>query len=533
MHKLRILMLYPDPAGLELLTAMLRSLGHDIVEAADDRAAVRLMEGLDIDLVLAGIEPADGDALELLTYVRRKHREVPVILLFPRDHPDRAKEALRRGAVMVLKYPVSATVLRAAVAQALERAVGRPASDPVGGDVGPAPPSPAGPQPSAVPPPASCGPPPAVATSGPEPSPGAIPGPAPEQATPTSAEVRAAGPVGAAMQRLEHFTREVGLIGHDPSWRRAIDLAGTLAATRAPVLVVGEPGTGKSLLARLIHTLGPHPERPFVTVDASAMVDRFAIREAAESPSHAPAAVPPDWSEELSRARGGTLYIDEVSGLPAELQFHLLLELQSRDFESTAAHAAAPGEVRYVMSTGVSLPALIEQGRFRQELYHRIGVLSLMLPPLRHRGTDIALLAESFRARFARESGKAVTGFAHDAQEILRRHDWPGNVRELEAAVRRAVALCDSPRITSSQLAPILNRHRQAGFGAGTPRPHPGIRPLKEALEGPEKRIIIEALRAFDWNRQETARVLDINRTTLYKKMNKYKILTNDLVLSD
>jgi two-component system response regulator HydG len=253
------------------------------------------------------------------------------------------------------------------------------------------------------------------------------------------------------------------------------------------------------------------------------MADEFAIRGADESPSRAPAAAPADWSDKLGQARGGTLYIDEVSGLTTDLQLHLLRELQLCDFESTA-HAAAPRDVRFVMSTGESLPALIERGRFHQELYHRISVISLRLPSLRHRGADIELLAESFRARHAREFRKAVTGFDRDALEILQRHDWAGNIRELEAAIRRAVALCTGPRITSSQLVPIINHHRRASAGAGTTQPHTGIHSLKEALEEPEKRIIIEALQAFDWNRQETARVLDINRTTLYKKMKKYKV---------
>jgi DNA-binding NtrC family response regulator len=174
---------------------------------------------------------------------------------------------------------------------------------------------------------------------------------------------------------------------------------------------------------------------------------------------------------------------------------------------------------------------LIEQGRFRQELYHRISVISLMLPPLRHRGTDVELLAEWFRAQYAREFHKTIAGFTRDAVDVLQKHDWPGNVRELEAAIQRAVALCNGPRITSSHLAPILNHHRQARSASGsTPRPHlkMGVRPLKEALEEPEKRIIIQALQAFNWNRQETARVLDINRTTLYKKMKKYNLLIDE-----
>ena len=183
----------------------------------------------------------------------------------------------------MLKYPVPAAELRAAVLQALDQSGARPARDPVGGNARPAPASPADSEPAAVLPMAA-----------------------------------------AATQRLEPFVRDIGLIGDDPIWCRVIDLAGTLAATRASVLILGEPGTGKSLVARLIHSLGPHPDRPFVTVEASAMADASATREAAESPSRAPATPPMDWSDTLSQARGGTLHLDEVSGLPTELQIHLL-----------------------------------------------------------------------------------------------------------------------------------------------------------------------------------------------------------------
>jgi two-component system, NtrC family, response regulator HydG len=340
--------------------------------------------------------------------------------------------------------------------------------------------------------------------------------------------------VAASRQRVDQVAREIGLVGQDPSWRQVLDLAATIALTRTSVLIVGEPGTGKSLLARLIHSLSPHTDRPFITVEGSAMADALSMHES-EDTSPSASTTSRDWSNKLTQAHGGTLYLDELAALPLELQIHLLRELQFRDYEATAGHPAPASEVRFLMSTSENLRALIEQGRLRQELYHRVSVISLMLPPLRHRGSDVELLAEAFRTQYAQEFHKTVVGFTHDALDVLRRHEWPGNVRELEAAIQRAVALCSGPRITSSHLAPILHHsHRQmrtAGGGA-TPRPHlqMGVRPLKEALEEPEKRIIIQALQAFHWNRQETARVLDINRTTLYKKMKKYNLLIDEPV---
>ena len=450
MHKLRILILYPDPAGLALLTSMLKSLGHIIEEATNDRVAVRLMERNNIDLVLAGVDPLDGEALELLTYVRRKHREVPVILLFPRLHPERAKEALRLGAMAVLKYPVPAAELRAAVLQALEQCEAR-ASEPASCGAGAhrRRPRRSTPHPLAV-----------VATT--ELAAGRR-ARAVARAPSTSSHRRPQSATGvepapatiSSRTRVDQLAREIGLIGNDPSWRQVIDLAATIAATRTSVLIVGEPGTGKSLLARLIHSLGPNPERPFVTVEASAMADELSMPRAAGRRRPPPRrTIPGDWSNKLAQAHGGTLYLDEVAALPLELQLHLLRELQFRDYEASAGHPLPPGEARFLMSTSENLPALIEQGRFRQELYHRISVISLMLPPLRHRGTDVELLAESFRAHYAHEFHKTVAGFTRDALDVLQKHDWPGNVRELEAAIQRAVALCNGPRITSSHLAP-------------------------------------------------------------------------------
>jgi two-component system response regulator HydG len=519
MSKLRILILYPDSAGLALLTSMLKSLGHIIEEATTDRAAVRSMERNEIDLVLAGVDPLDAEALELLMYVRRKHREVPVILLFPRLHPERAKEALRLGAMAVLKYPVPAAELRAAVLQALERSETRHA-DLAG--------SPAGAAPAGTPPKLAAAQLPAQDSSSVTPRPAQPVAPNSRAAASSTVPATFAPAVVVPAHRVEQHVREIGLIGNDPSWRQVIDLAVTIAGTRTSVLIKGEPGTGKSLVAQLIHSLGLAPDRPIVTVEGSTMADELSMHQGDDLSPPAGTNHSLDWSSKMAAASGGTLYLHEVAALPLELQLHLLRELQFRDYEASSGHVAQNTEARLIMSTSENLTSLIDQGRFRQELYHRISVISLMLPPLRHRGTDVELLAESFRSQYAREFHKPVAGFTRDALEVLQKHDWPGNVRELAAAIQRAVALCNGPRITSNHLAPILNHNRQARAGGGaTPRPHlkMGVRPLKEALEEPEKRIIIQALQAFNWNRQETARVLDINRTTLYKKMKKYNLI--------
>ena len=523
MHKLRILILYPDSAGLALLTSMLKSLGHIIEEATTDRAAVRSMERNEIDLVLAGVDPLDADALELLMYVRRKHREVPVILLFPRLHPERAKEALRLGAMAVLKYPVPAAELRAAVLQALERSETRHVEA-----TGPASPSASAlasaatlPKLAAVPAAASESP--AVAARP------AVAGPLisrPAAPLPLPASVASAAIV--PPHRVEQHVREIGLVGNDPSWRQVIDLAVTIAGTRSSVLIKGEPGTGKSLVAQLIHSLGLAPERPFVTVEGSAMADEHSMQQPDDLSPAAGTNHSLDWSSKMAAASGGTLYLHEVAALPMELQLHLLRELQFRDYEASSGHASQNSEPRLIMSTSENLtshdrPGAIPAGVVSPHQRDQPHAAAAPAPRDR-RGAAGRVVSQPLCPGVSQVGGRLYPRCARGAAEArLARQRSRASGRD--PACRRAVQR-PANHVKSPGSDPQPQPSARAG-GGGMPRPHlkMGVRPLKEALEEPEKRIIIEALHAFNWNRQETARVLDINRTTLYKKMKKYNLI--------
>ena len=503
---------------------MLKSLGHEIDEAANDRVAVRLMERGGVDLVLAGVDPADVEALELLAYMRRKHRQVPVILLFTNPMPERAKEALRLGALTVLRYPVPATELRAAVMQALtDRTANEHPSAPGSSSAAMMAYgfTPGSQQPTAP---------------APNPNTSSYTNAATLSFTNGASQHPAASPSASAFPspsnspvRVEQMARELGIVGSDPSLRQAIELAGTIAPTRTAVLIVGEPGTGKTLLARMIHALGSSRDQPFVSFDNSALAEVMADHERRGERTNGQVDPEAEWSSKLHQCHGGTLFLDEVGGLPDILQAQLLQTLQEREYHEGNGQRANAPDIRFLMSSSDDLMSLVEQGKFRQDLYYRIGVICLKLPPLRHRVADIELLAEYFRARSAHEFGKSIVGFTHDALESLMKHDWPGNVRELEGVIRRGVVLCQGSRITSGHLSSGLAYTRSSRNGSAAPRSHvpASIRPLKEALEEPEKRIIIQALQALNWNRQETARVLDINRTTLYKKMKKYGLLVD------
>ena len=279
-----------------------------------------------------------------------------------------------------------------------------------------------------------------------------------------------------------------------------------------PVLILGDRGTGKSLLARTIHSLGNRSDRPFVVVDCLSFGEPSAEREFPINGSNGgypQSDLTAAWAHKLGQAQGGTIFFNEVSQLSDPLQLSLLRAIQDREYDHPSGLPMA-SDVRFLISTSESLSESVEQGKFRQDLYHRISVICLKLPPLKNRGTDLEQLAEFFRAKFSLEFGK--------------------NVRELEGVIQRGVALCQGTRITSGHLSPSLchpRSTRQPSMSSRSQSPV-SIRPLKEALEEPEKRIIIQALQALNWNRQETARVLDINRTTLYKKMKKYGLLVDE-----
>ncbi len=499
MSDTRLLIVHPEPSASALMASMLQSLGHRIEVTTSDRAAMKLLEQGRADLVLVGVDPCDADALELLQYLRRKYPRTPVILLFTAPHPDRLREAQQRGATAILRFPMAANHLRAAVAQAL----GRPELGLVAASYNGRP-----------------------ATNG-APTPndnGAIGRPV---GRPVGHADGAATADGVEPQGAE----ERVFVGDDPCFRLAIELAETIAPTRATVLILGERGTGKSLVARTLHRQSPRRSGPFLEVSCAGLregaleVELFGRRgESAAAPTG-----------KVAQARGGTLFLDEVSALGPDLQFKLLRVVQDGQYEPVGSTLTVRADTRFVFGSRDDLAELVAQGMFRQDLYYRVGVATLKLPPLRHRGSDVERLAEHFRARFVREAGTPAGAFTPEALDRLKSHNWPGNVDELEAAIQRAVLLARGGPVGAELIHLGTTPAGSSTTAADRPtrrnaNASPGIRPLKEALEEPEKRIILQALEALNWNRQETARVLDINRTTLYKKMKKYGLLFDEPV---
>lgn len=318
------------------------------------------------------------------------------------------------------------------------------------------------------------------------------------------------------------------VIGHDHKMLKIFDLVDAVTDSRTTVLMSGESGTGKSLLARAIHHRSPRRDKPFVEVSCGALPETLLESELFGHTKGAFTGAIADKPGRFLAADGGTLFLDEINSASPAMQVKLLRVLQDRAFEPLGSTQTRTVDVRLILATNADLAQLVTANQFRQDLYYRINVVNIKLPPLRERSGDILLLATSFLRRFSKEIGREVIGFTDDTLAALQRYDWPGNVRELENAVERAVVLCRRPQIDVEDLPEAIQLHRggqapsamRSAAQPGTSAPLP----LHVALEVPERQIIEEALRRNDWNRQATAAELDINRTTLYKKMRKYQL---------
>ncbi len=311
------------------------------------------------------------------------------------------------------------------------------------------------------------------------------------------------------------------IIGRDYKMQKMFDLIESVADTKTTVLILGENGTGKTMTARAIHQSSSRRDKPFVEVACGSLPDSLLESELFGHVAGSFTGAVKDKEGKFLQADGGTLFLDELATASPSLQVKLLRVLQDREFEPVGGNKTIKVDVRLILATNANLEEMVAKGEFRQDLYYRINVITLTQPPLRERIGDIPLLLEHFLNDFREQTGKKVEGFSEDAIQLLQQHNWPGNVRELVNIVERSVVLCKNPVIDVDDLPESVRKlsHLSAGHIA-----HIGNTPLKKALADPERQILLEALEQNGWNRQQTAAMLGINRTTLYKKMKKFGI---------
>ena len=305
------------------------------------------------------------------------------------------------------------------------------------------------------------------------------------------------------------------VVGHDHRMLRMFEMIDSIADTKATVLITGESGTGKSLVARAIHRASSRRDKPFVEVACGALPETLLESELFGHVAGAFTGATSDKIGKFMQADSGTIFLDEIGTASAGMQVKLLRVLQEFEFEQVGGIKTYNVDSRVILATNEDLSKAVSEGRFRQDLFYRINVINVELPTLRQRISDIPLLAGHFLKSVCEETGKQVHRFADESMEVLQRYHWPGNVRELQNIVERAVLLGKSEVINVEDLPEELVSNTPVSV-----RPVTG-RTLKEALAGPERQIILDVLEQNNWNRNATADILGINRTTLYKKMKR------------
>ena len=307
------------------------------------------------------------------------------------------------------------------------------------------------------------------------------------------------------------------VISQDYQMSRVFDVIESVADTRTTILMTGPSGTGKSMLARAVHHRSTQSEGPFVEVSCGALPETLLESELFGHTKGSFTGAVGDKEGKFLAADGGTIFLDEISSASPAMQVKLLRVLQNRQFEPVGSNKTATVDTRVVLASNKDLEEEVKQGRFRQDLYYRINVVTVNLPPLAERVGDVALLASRFLNVFCELHGKEKAGITDEAMACLQSYAWPGNIRELENVIERGVLLSKGRFIGAEDLPMALlnesNRYEDIKYE--------GIS-LKDALAAPEKAIIRAALEANGWNRQLTAKSLQINRTTLYKKMKRF-----------
>ncbi len=316
-------------------------------------------------------------------------------------------------------------------------------------------------------------------------------------------------------ERLEKRFSFGEIIGDHPAMQRLLKTVAQVAASRASVLIYGESGTGKELIAAAIHQNSKRKNGPFVRLNCAALAETLLESELFGHERGSFTGAVGRREGRFKQADGGTLFLDEVSEIPMPLQVKLLRFLQEREFERVGGNETIRVDVRIVAATNRDLAKLVETGEFREDLFYRLNVIRLDVPPLRARKSDVPLLATHFLRRFARENDREIDGFSEDAMRALLAYPWPGNVRELENAIERAVVLCNEDQITAD-LLPRTSAEARAGDG------ELGLMIPGLSMAEVERIVIERTLEAVDGSTAKAAEMLGISRRKIQYRVREW-----------
>jgi two-component system response regulator HydG len=467
---LHLLVVDDDSAVRNACAEIARKMGFVVVVATDIDAARVILKHHQVDLILLDLRLAPDSGLNLLEEVKLVHPETTVIVMTAFATVASAVEAMRVGATDYLTKPFALEELVTVLERTAER-------------------------------------------------------------THFDLETRR------LRERMRNPKGPGHLIGRSPEMEKLYRILSKVAHTQHPVLILGESGTGKELVARSIHFNGPNAQRPFVPVDCGSLApermesELFGyVKGAFTGSSKAPATHSKDGL--LTAADGGTVFLDEVGELPLDLQAKLLRALQEKAVTPLGGGFSMPVSTRVLAATNRDLAAMVEAGRFRKDLYFRLNVVNLRIPPLRDRKHDIPLLVQYFLERAQRETGLART-LSDEALRAVMGYDWPGNVRELESAIERACALSSGPVLHMGDLPTQLHDFAMHGRAQrGVEAPAPAGAPAAEEVAGPkivsiaelEKQAILGTIRELKGDKLMAAKLLGIGKTTLYRKLKEYGV---------
>jgi len=461
-----ILLVDDDYHLAESMAMWLRELDHEVVTAGNLDSAKTALRKHAFDLVITDLRLGDEDGFDLITYTRQKHPETSVVVVTGYATPNTAVEAVRAGAYDLLTKPLIDDELTLAIDRSIQQRKIRNEND-------------------------------------------------------------------SLRKQLDRRSGMENILSHDYRMLKIFDVVDSIADARASVLITGENGTGKSMIARAIHTRSSRRGGPFIEVACGALPDTLLESELFGHVQGAFTGATHDRAGKFKLADGGTLFLDEIATATPAMQVKLLRVLQEFQFEPLGGSETTSVDTRVILATNEDLARSVSSGEFRQDLYYRVNVVNIVIPPLRERVGDIPLLVDHFLREAAEAADRDIEGFDREAVAALQAYGWPGNVRQLENVVERAVLLSRHSTLTLDDLPPELTgrtsdvsfaSHSAAAGAANAPQltsANLNGKSLREALEAPERTIILQSLRDHHWNRAATADALDINRTTLYKKMKR------------
>ena len=451
-----ILVVDDDRSNRQTLRRILTKAGYEVEDAANGKEALERLRARATSLILTDLKMPGMDGVELLRASRMVSPDTEVVLMTAYGTVETAVESMKEGAYDFLTKPLKRHEILKAVRKALEKR-------------------------SLV-----------------------------AENRALRARLEAAGTAGPLGR----------IIGHSAALRSVLDVVRQVAPTNATVLITGESGTGKELVARAIHELSPRAARTMVSLACAALPETLLESElfGHEAGSFTGAAGQRKGRFEV--AHGGTLFLDEVSETPPATQVKLLRILQEGEFERVGGNRTLSVDVRIVAATNRDLVEMVATKEFREDLYYRLDVIHLELPPLRQRAGDVPLLVDHFVRLYAERHGKPVTAVTPQAMDVLDGYDWPGNVRELQNTVERAVVLSPSERLDVDALPATLRdsegRSEQLSFPVGTP--------LREV----ERRMIQETLRLTNGDKKLAASLLGIHSRTIYRRMEEQRATRKD-----